>query len=365
MTQSSQKNRIIFIDLIRAFAVLQMVQGHTTDVLLSNDYRNVEYLGYSIWLFMRGLTAPIFLFSAGTVFTYLFRLVNKPFNDNSRVSKGLKRTVLLVFIGYMLRFPTPTLIDFSSVTDAQWTVFFTVDVLHLIGVSLFMVITLIWVSEKTKLGDALIFTVATLFFFFSSLYTEQVEWINYLPAPLAAYLYHGTGSLFPLFPWSGYVLSGAVLGSYLAKNPGIFRSAKFSTWLLVAGIGIMLFAQLVEYIEFYWLGEMRTWNTSPYLVFFRLGFVLVLNSIVSFISLKVESIPKLLVLLGRNTLLIYVFHLVILYGSAWSAGISLWFGKQLGVGTTISAALMMIILMCATVIIINKLKIKNKQLVTS
>ncbi|NCS90102.1 MAG: DUF1624 domain-containing protein [Ignavibacteria bacterium] len=365
MTQSSPKNRIIFIDLMRAFAVLQMVQGHTTDVLLSNDYRNVEYIGYSVWLFMRGMTAPIFLFSAGTVFTYLFRLVHKPFNENSRVSKGLKRAVFLVFIGYMLRFPTPTLVDFSSVAEAQWITFFSVDVLHLIGVSLFMVITLIWISEKTKLGDSIIFTIATLIFFLTSLYTEQVEWGNFLPAPLASYLYQGTGSLFPLFPWSGYVLAGAVLGSYLAKKPGIFRSAKFSTWLLVAGIGIMLFAQLVEYIEFYWLGEMRTWNTSPYLVFFRLGFVLVLNSIVSFISLKVESIPKLLVLLGRNTLLIYVFHLVILYGSAWNAGISLWFGKQLGVGTTISAALTMIILMCATVIIINKLKIKNKQLVTS
>ncbi|MBZ0201042.1 MAG: DUF1624 domain-containing protein [Ignavibacteriaceae bacterium] len=365
MTQSSQKNRIIFIDLMRAFAVLQMVQGHTTDVLLSNDYRNAEYLGYAIWNFMRGMTAPIFLFSAGTVFTYLFRLVNKPFNENTRVGKGFKRVALLIFIGYMLRFPTPTLIDFSFVSNAQWRVFFSVDVLHLISVSLFMVIFLSWVSEKIKLGDILTFSAATLFFFFCSFYVEQVQWTNYLPRPLAAYMYSVTGSLFPLFPWSGYVLAGAVLGSFLAKNPGIFKSAKFSYWLFGAGLAVMLFAFVVESLQFYWLGNIKTWNTSPFYVFFRLGFVLVLNSIVSFISLKVESIPKILILLGRNTLLIYVVHLVILYGSAWSVGISLWYSKKLNIGFTIGAALLMISLMVAMVLIISKLKIKNKQLVTS
>ncbi len=365
MTQSSPKNRIIFIDLMRAFAVLQMVQGHTTDVLLSNDYRNAEYLGFAIWNFMRGMTAPIFLFSAGTVFTYLFRLVNKPFDQNARVGKGFKRVALLIFIGYLLRFPTPTLIDFSLVTDAQWVVFFSVDVLQLIGVSLFMVIVLIWFSEKTKLGDIFTFSAATLFFFFCSFYAEQVQWVNYLPRPLAAYMYSSTGSLFPLFPWSGYVLAGAVLGSFLAKKPGIFKSAKFSYWLFAAGISFMLFAYVVESVQYYWLGDIRTWNTSPFLVFFRLGSVLVLNSIVSFISIKVESIPKILILLGRNTLLIYVVHLIILYGSAWSVGISLWFTKKLSVGLTITAALLMISLMVAMVLIIHKLKIKNKQLVTT
>ena len=67
---------------MRAFAVLMMVQGHTVDVLLSNNHRNTESPFFAAWLFMRGMTAPIFMFSAGTVFMYLFRLVNEPFKNN-------------------------------------------------------------------------------------------------------------------------------------------------------------------------------------------------------------------------------------------------------------------------------------------
>ena len=79
MSSTENKHRIIFIDLIRAFAVFQMVQGHTVDALLSDSYRNEDNVIYAVWYFMRGMTAPIFMFTAGTVFTYLFRLVKEPF----------------------------------------------------------------------------------------------------------------------------------------------------------------------------------------------------------------------------------------------------------------------------------------------
>ncbi|MBT8387337.1 MAG: DUF1624 domain-containing protein, partial [Ignavibacteria bacterium] len=82
MSNSEQKHRIIFIDLIRAFAVLQMVQGHTINVLLAEGSRNPELPFYTVWYFMRGMTAPIFMFTAGTVFTYLFCSVKQPFNNN-------------------------------------------------------------------------------------------------------------------------------------------------------------------------------------------------------------------------------------------------------------------------------------------
>ncbi|MDY0082460.1 MAG: heparan-alpha-glucosaminide N-acetyltransferase domain-containing protein, partial [Ignavibacteriaceae bacterium] len=74
MVRSEKKHRIIFIDLIRALAVIQMVQGHTIDALLAPEYRSLDYPVYYLWNFMRGITAPVFMFSAGTVFTYLFRL---------------------------------------------------------------------------------------------------------------------------------------------------------------------------------------------------------------------------------------------------------------------------------------------------
>ena len=109
---------------MRAFAVLQMVQGHTTDVLLANSFRDLDNPFFALWYFMRGMTAPIFMFTAGTVFTYLFRLAKEPFANNPRVSKGIKRFLLLISLGYLLRYPTATIISFKPISQQSWNTFF-------------------------------------------------------------------------------------------------------------------------------------------------------------------------------------------------------------------------------------------------
>ena len=50
MHTSDQAHRVIFIDLMRAIAVLQMVQGHTIDVLLAPDLelQNHRFLPFGI-----------------------------------------------------------------------------------------------------------------------------------------------------------------------------------------------------------------------------------------------------------------------------------------------------------------------------
>ncbi len=364
MTESSKKNRIIFIDLMRAFAVLQMVQGHTVDVLLSDNFRDLNNPIFSFWLFMRGMTAPIFMFTAGTVFTYLFRLVNEPFKNNPRVKKGIKRFLLLFVLGYLLRYPTPTLVLFNNVTADQWKTFFAVDVLQLIGFGILFLMILAYIAEKTKLSDYLVFSAAALLFFVLYVPFSQIDWLKYLPAPLAGYFYSGSGSNFPLFPWTGYVVSGGVLGSYLAKKPDVFKSARFSMNLSLFGIGFIVLALVGNVVEQYVASSSNFWTTSPNLILYRMGIVLILNSLVSFISLKVNSIPKLIILVGRNTLLIYIVHLSMLYGSAWNPGLIIPFGRSFSAWLTITSALIMITLMVVMVTMINKFKIRNKQLVT-
>jgi uncharacterized membrane protein len=363
MTSSSKKHRIIFIDLMRAFAVLQMVQGHTVDALLSNDYRNLDSPFFALWFFMRGMTAPIFLFTAGTVFTYLFRLVNEPFGFNQRVSKGFKRVLLLVALGYLLRYPTPTVVDFSEVTREGWKIFFSVDVLQLIGFGLLFLLISAFIAEKLKLNDYLVFGAGASIFFLLSPFTQQINWINYFPEFIAAYFYTGTGSLFPLFPWVGYVILGGLLGSYLAHNPLVFKTAKFSLSLLALGSLFLILSFLLYLIPTLLEGGKYLWMYDYNIILLRVGIVLILNSIVSYISLEMETIPKILILVGRNTLLIYIVHLMILYGSAWNPGLSQLFAYSLNVWKTIGTALLMILLMTAMVIIIHRLKIKNKELV--
>jgi uncharacterized membrane protein len=364
MTQSSKKNRIIFIDLMRAFAVLMMVQGHTIDALLSDDFRDMSSPIFSAWLFMRGMTAPIFMFTAGTVFTYLFRLANEPFVNNPRVKKGIKRFLLLAGLGYLLRYPAPSLIDFTYVTEQSWNVFFAVDVLQLIGFGVLFLVVCAYIAEKSKLPDYIVFAVIGLSFFFLYPLFATINWVSFLPVPVAGYFYTGTGSLFPLFPWAGYVVCGGVLGSYLARNPLVFKTIRFSKLLVLGGAIFIVLFFTINWIEKVFYIDSDMYKSSLGIICLRIGFVLMLNALVSFISIKIDSIPRLIILIGRNTLLIYVVHLIILYGSAWNPGLVQAFGRSLDVSITMGIVLIMITLMVSMVVTVNKLKIKSKELVT-
>jgi uncharacterized membrane protein len=364
MHTTDQAHRVIFIDLMRAIAVLQMVQGHTVDVLLAQQFRSTELPVYAVWHFLRGMTAPIFMFTAGTVFIYLFRSVKKPFKENYRLKKGIKRALLLIFLGYMLRYPTWALFDFSNVTPDKWQMFFTVDVLQLIGVSLLILLLILFISEKLKLEFVASFTIFSVLIFFSSPFIDQINWLSIFPSPIAAYFYSGTGSLFPLFPWSGYVVAGGVLGSYLAQNPRVFKTSRFSLLLAIFGAAFTFIALTSDVILKYMQIDIANPQTEPNTIFFRMGFVLLLTALVSYVSLNVNRIPQIIILAGRNTLLIYIVHLVILYGSAWSPGINMVWGYSFSGWESFFAALIMIALMIAMVLVIHKLKIRNKELVT-
>lgn len=364
MTQSSKKNRIIFIDLMRAFAVLMMVQGHTTDVFLSDAFRNPESPVFAAWNFMRGMTAPIFLFTAGNVFTYLFKLQDKPFTSNPRFKKGIKRFLLLVFLGYMLRYPTAKVIDFWDIPPERWNIFWAVDVLQLIGFGILFLIACIYISDKYNLNIYTILLLVSALFIGLNPVFASIHWIEFLPHPVAAYFNIDLGSNFPLFPWVAYVLAGGILGNYLAKYPMVFKTTLFSIKLAIFGAALILLALVGNLLEIYIFGQSYLWSVSPNLVLLRTGIVIILNAVVSLISIKMDSIPRIIILVGRNTLLIYMVHLILLYGCAWSVGVDQFLGRSFNVWQTAGAVLIMLSLMVGMVELIHKFKIRNKELVT-
>ncbi|MGK9475207.1 heparan-alpha-glucosaminide N-acetyltransferase domain-containing protein [Melioribacter sp. OK-6-Me] len=349
--------RIIYLDLMRALAVLMMVEGHTTDTFLADQFRNPDSWLYQLWLIKRGFTAPIFMFTSGVVFTYLLKLQNHPFWENLRVYKGFKRVITLLLIGYLLRFPTATLIDYQSVSLEQWYIFFTVDALHLIGFGLLFILIFEYISETFKINSYIVFLLGALFFFIIHPFTENIQWTAYMPVPLAAYFYHKTGSLFPLFPWTGYVISGALLGSYLAKNPDVFTSRRFSKNLLIIGIVLIIAAHLFLFINY--LNELQ--KDAYYFILLRLGAVIVLNSIMSYIAVKLDSIPDIVKWIGRHTLVVYAVHVIILYGSAWVPGLNTIFAKSMNLYLSVCCAIVMIAAMIIMVWGIEKYKLTFKK----
>jgi hypothetical protein len=223
---------------------------------------------------------------------------------------------------------------------------------------------ILFIAEKLKLNYTATFIIISSIIFVASPFIEIINWISFLPAPIAAYFYSGTGSLFPLFPWSGYVIAGGILGCYLAQNPLVFKTARFSKLLAIFGIAFTLVAISSEIILQALKVQIVDPQAEPNTIFYRVGFVLLLTAVVSYISLRVNHIPHIIILAGRNTLLIYVVHLIILYGSAWSPGINLLWGYSLSGWQSLGAAAIMITLMILMVMMIHRFKIHNKELVT-
>jgi len=229
---------------------------------------------------------------------------------------------------------------------------------------LLVLLLILFISEKFKLSDYLTFGLSTISIIFITPLIYKINWTGILPLPLAGYLNTNTGSLFPLFPWLAFLVAGGILGSFLARNPGAFKSNIFSLVLGISGFGLVLISMLFDLFTHDLGYHVIEPSSTPNLVIFRLGIVLVLNSLVSFIALKAETIPRFIILVGRNTLLIYVVHLLILYGSAWNPGISGFWGSELDGWQSFGAALIMLTLMTLLVLIIHLFKIRNKQLVT-
>ncbi len=365
MTQTAKRNRVIFLDLIRAFAVLNMVQGHTIDVLLGKEYRLLDSFVFSIWNFNRGMTAPLFMFTAGTTFTYLFRLQSAGFADNPRFYKGFKRALLLLFIGYLLKLPTGNPLYLFSLPGQMWKLFLAADVLQIIAFGLLFLLLHLYLAEKFKIKDIYMLGAGLLITVFSAPYVLNVNWSEYMHVSFANYLDMNHGSLFTIFPWLAYIYAGGILGSFLAKAGRIHEERKLGVIVAISGVMLLAAAFASDLLEVAITGKSTFWMHSPALVFLRLGLVLIVTSLFILASIRVRDIPKTVVLLGRNTLLIYVVHLVILYGSPWSVGINKFIGGAFTPIETVISALIMIVLMIAMVIIFNKLNFKNRQLVTS
>ena len=92
--------RLYFIDAVRAFAILMMLQGHFIDSLLAPEHRDMSQVAFRIWSYFRGITAPTFFTISGLIFTYLLLKAREKGTEKQRMRKGLNRGLMLIGIGY-------------------------------------------------------------------------------------------------------------------------------------------------------------------------------------------------------------------------------------------------------------------------
>lgn len=315
-----KNNRIFFLDALRAFAILMMLQGHWISGLLALDQLETTHWGYRFWLYCRGFTAPAFFTITGWVFCFL--LLKNPIqgSKNPRIIKGLKRGIELIFWGYLLRLNLPSL--FSGNVNAS---FWQPDVLHIIGISLFLILLIyrFLYFLKGKLGWIYLFL--GLMIFISEPYFSHWN-LEELPLAFSAYLIKGYGGVFYLFPWVAYVFFGAAI-AYFFKS----RYASHQKWILLFLLsGLALIFLSSSFFNFFGnylqiaLFEKIAWNNF---LFIRLGDVFVLLAL--FMAIQEQLKNKFWNFIGSNTLELYIIHYFILYGSLTGYGLYKFYSKNL------------------------------------
>lgn len=310
----------MFIDMARSIAILLMLEGHFVDDSLMLEYRDINNQIYATWLYIRGFTSPIFLTVTGLVFLYLLlHKRDEPYFRNIRVRKGFKRSVELIFWGFMLQY-------------------YAFHVLQCIGVGIFTILLIFGLYKIIRIIPLWIyyFIAGTLLFGFN-LYLNQLEKYELWPkdAPyIIQNMFHGPGhrAIFPIVPWMGYTMYGAMLGSLLHDFKDHVKTWKAP--LITISIGFILYFFSKEILV-----GLDKLTGSPFTLnlgvldwlYMRFGMVLIVLSSLMIIEKIIGDVKQnLFIKIGQNTLTIYILHMVILYGSLTGYGLNRLFRKSLG-----------------------------------
>ena len=335
-------SRLIFIDIIRAFAICMMLEGHFIDGLLAPEYRDENNLFYATWHYIRGMTAPVFFTVSGFIFTYLLIKEQNPAKmgwNHVRVQKGVRRGINLIIIAYLLRANILNLFtpDYTDMNVRR------VDVLHCIGLSLLFLIAfyLLTYRRKNRLRMSIMLLGTTFVaFFFEPIYSHLTY--EYLPMALANYFTKENGSVFTIFPWFGYASLGGFMGFLFYKNrenTHLYRN--MIIWYIFLGVILITFP--------YWMGKiadtlqihsLQLIAHGDYLIK-RIGNVLLFFAL--FMILRHVITSPTLQKIGQNTLSIYVIHYIILYGSFTGMGLYRYFHDQLTPWQAIIGAILFVI----------------------
>ena len=352
-----QSKRILFLDVLRALAVVLMLQGHTISAL--GDFSDIDKasLFYQVWSFLRGITAPLFIFTAGTVFVYLLK-IDRPYFACFRVRKGLVRFITLLTIGYLLNYPSLRVFDFADATTIKWLKFFSVDALHLIAFGILSLILIRFVSYKTGVNELFLYLFSALILLISTPFILNIPWGKITNPLIAPYFSYGTGSFFPLFPYLFYIFAGAALGFTLRKNDSLYTKPSFGYSISAVGILLYLASIFVDNMFYNEFAAFDYLRTDVLLAIQRLGLVLILAGIVSILSARSVIMPRFVSSLGRNSLLIYVLHLVLIYGCVLVPGLTIIWKNSLSITVSVLIAISITIIFTILSILYDRKKIK-------
>jgi uncharacterized membrane protein len=352
---SPTARRIDYIDLLRGWAVIVMIETHVFNATLTSTIKSDGFFGYIA--FINGLVAPSFLFASGLAYAITTR---RKLNDYLSFGKPLfrqfGRLLFILGIGYLLHLPKfnyGQLLDI--IEERPWRIFFQADILQCIAVSLMFMQALLLVARNERRMYMTLGVISIGFVFLTPTIWGVDVW-PILPPVLAGYVngMHFTNFPgFPIFPWSAFLFAGAIFGFIYLKakemrvEPGSSRNLttmmKQAVWWASA---LIIISFVIEPFAASMYPTYDYWKFSPSFYMLRLGIVIMLCVSMFFYEKRGGVSPRSpITLIGRESLIVYATHLLLIYGNFSTFNFSKRINHTFGYGEAIITTIVLLGLM--------------------
>jgi fucose 4-O-acetylase-like acetyltransferase len=137
--------------------------------------------------------------------------------------------------------------------------------------------------------------------------------VGRLPMALALYLNPHGISLFPLFPWTFFVLAGCCPSHGFLNSVETGRRSRYMRVFFLAGMLMIAGSLAARSVSFTLPGRQSFYTTSPLYVLIRVGCVLILCALLHFLEQWGRWIPRRVQLAGQESLMVYGVHLWVIF----------------------------------------------------
>ncbi len=328
MPKTKTTSRLQFLDWVRGFATVIMLQGHTYHSFLREDLRTSST--FTLSDFLGGLPSAAYLFLTGVTLAFLMESRERQgATPGQRVAASLRRAGYILGLAFLVRLQ----LWLFAWPGSPWTDLLRVDVLNCMGLALaaMSVMAVFRTVERVRFCAILGVAIAT-----ASPLVSDIDWSGVHPL-VKAYIAPDYVS-FGFFPWGAFVAFGVSLGSLIRvlTHEQLERAMQ---WAALMGCALIACSQrLSELPSLY--GKSEFWLNSPLMILIKLGVLLLLVAFAFLWSKHMGDKWSWIRQLGTTSLLVYWVHIELIYGR--------WLGfwhSALGIGQCTVAAVVLIVSM--------------------
>ncbi len=355
--------RFVFIDLYRSAVILLMLEGHTFRTLLPAGIQ--QHSLFQFHEFFHGLSAPAFLFGAGLTFVISTRRRWKEYHHwDAPLARRVKRLLMVILLGLAMHLPyfsfRKILIDG---TTAEYLQLFQFDVLHTIGFGLLALHALVFFFRaETRFYGLVLMSIVSVCVLTPLVW--DIDFLRFTP-PLIAQMFNGLhGSPFPLFPYVGFLFAGVIVSWEFLVAVEHHREPEFMLRLAFLGAVLIGLGVALDLLPIQLYPTYNYWFTSPNYFLVRVGSLMVVTALFWLLGRPLRQPHTALTVFGRESLFVYVLHLVVLYGSAVNpqANIRSVLGTEMSFGHAALVFLLFTLAMYAAALLWSALKRRQVHL---